>query len=595
MQPFIKKPPFYFVPILHYTMECAQAVRKAFLTLQPDCIAVELPETLQDECLVAAARLPDLTCIITEDSDQEKKILLAEPCDPVFEAMRCGHEANIPTFCIDLNVSSYPLHEDAIPDPYAIQRIGLKKYVQELEHYPFIKNDRDIARELYMAKRLKELSFSYERILVVVGMSHSKNIAQLIEADSFPTIDHVKYTQIQLATPTEESALTVMAEYGWISTHYEYWRRHYTDQNLDRQKLIYNLLKKAIAPYEQDTRTSFPNYGLSLIMRYLRKYAAIRDKLLPDLFQLITACKSCIDHNYAYEVWKAATEYPLRTNIDELEELPFTIQEVWGNSKSIWFHRKQSSKKSSFLQRRKKEKTPIQFSPLNPFTLCSYPPEDSIVETFGRYLQKKALGNAKEENTHSAVFTSSLEDGIDVRETIRHFIEKKIYIKTSGRPQGGVGSLVVIFDEDTDEKEKFPWKLTWIGEHEQESDMAFFASNFQDDIIGPGIGRCTYGGFLLSYPPRRMYDVWTDPDYADSSTKTETLLRAAIDYAVKPVIVYVASKAPAEKFKQYAKQQGKRVIFLPLIQFSKLALHRVRTFHVLDGYHRRSDAAEYIH
>ncbi len=69
-------------------------------------------------------------------------------------------------------------------------------------------------------------------------------------------------------------------------------------------------------------------------------------------------------------------------------------------------------------------------------------------------------------------FSSSLEDGIDVRETIRHFSEKKLYVKTGGPPPGTASSVVMIFNADM-EAEKYTWKTTWLGEHNQESDMAF--------------------------------------------------------------------------------------------------------------------------
>ncbi len=38
---------------------------------------------------------------------------------------------------------------------------------------------------------------------------------------------------------------------------------------------------------------------------------------------------------------------------------------------------------------------------------------------------------------------------------------------------------------------------------------------------------------MMSYPPRRMWDIWKDPDYAECRNKSEVLLMAAIDYALK--------------------------------------------------------------
>jgi hypothetical protein len=187
-----------------------------------------------------------------------------------------------------------------------------------------------------------------------------------------------------------------------------------------------------------------------------------------------------------------------------------------------------------------------------------------------------------------------------MRETIRHWPEKKLFVKTPGRPPAGVGSIVVIFDEDKPAEgadtyqEKFPWKTTWLGEHAQESDMALYATPMGLNIVGPGISRSEYGGFMMSYPPRRMFDVWSDPDYAECRTKAEILLMAAIDYAVKPVIVYVASTPPRAALKQFAKMYGKKIVYIPIGQLSPVILRKIRQFHVLDNHNRRRDADEYI-
>lgn len=425
----IERGGFFFIPALHNRMETAEVVRKACHELKPDCIACELPEPLRDEIIHAVSRLPDLTAIISTDENEERKVLLVEPVDPCFEAVRYSLEHSIPAFCIDLNVSSYPSLNDHIPDPYAIKRIGIGKYYEELSKVSFPKSPLDAAREEHMAKRLKELSFSYERILVIAGASHIEAIAKLTTKGSFTEYSHVRYKEKIVATITEESMRSVMAEYGWISSHYELWRQGVTEKAPDRQELLLQLLKNAIPAYEEQSRSTFPAYGLMLIMRYLRKWSTIQQRLLPNLYQILVAAKSCIDHNFAYEVWKIATDYPFLRNIDSLQELNLTIEDVWGPSQQILFHRKSTSRKSSFTQRLKRDKTAISLSPLDPFTLCSYPPEDSIVETFGKYLQKKSLATMKEEAARTVPFTTSLEDGIDVRETIRHFAEKNCMSK----------------------------------------------------------------------------------------------------------------------------------------------------------------------
>ena len=122
-------------------------------------------------------------------------------------------------------------------------------------------------------------------------------------------------------------------------------------------------------------------------------------------------------------------------------------------------------------------------------------------------------------------------DGLDMRETIRNWHEGRIYV-TENRPVGGrVGSVVIIFDEDQGPEEQYPWCMTWLGEHAQESDMAFYSTAAGDNVVGPGISRCEYGGFMLTYPPLRLYDIWKDPFFNGARTKAERLLLAGLDYS----------------------------------------------------------------
>lgn len=603
---FLQKGGIFAVPCLHYTMEMAAAVRQAFAALKPDCVAVELPETLQLPFLHGASRLPDLSVVATSNEKGSSLYYLVEPCDAAFEGLRSALESQIPAYCIDLEVGNYPQFQEGFPDPYAMQRIGLKKYYEAYQQEVLTKkpprSSLDHQRELYMAKRLKELSFQYDRILFIGGMFHVEKVLSFIDHSSFPSFSTSPQVSYQLCTLTEEASREVMGECGWITLSYEQARDPSLPQPFppDRQKLLYQLFKEAIPPYIKQTGHAFPGYHLRNIMKFSRNYALLTGHLLPDMFQLLSAAKGCVDHNYAYEVWELATAYPHLRNIEGLPELALTAEEVWGGRKWIRFHLREKGKKSSFSQRkRRKDRLPFRFSPPSPFTMCSYPPEDLIVENFGNFLQKKGVQLATEEGARTVPFTTSLGEGIDTKETIRHWAEKTLYVKMGGRPSGGVGSVVVIFDEDRPEEghdyeEKYPWKMTWLGEHEQESDMALYATSIEKKVVGPGISRCEYGGFMMSYPPRRMWDVWGDPDYQECRTKAEVLLVAAIDYAVKPLVVYVAATPPRSALKSYAKRFGKKLLYLPMGQLSPLTLQKLRVFHVLDSHSRRTNANEYI-
>ena len=113
-------------------------------------------------------------------------------------------------------------------------------------------------------------------------------------------------------------------------------------------------------------------------------------------------------------------------------------------------------------------------------------------------------------------------------------------------------------------------------------------------MVGPGIARCEYGGFLLTWPPGRMYFVWEDPEFAAARTPAERLLMAGIDYALERMVVYVAPEPPRSFVRQYAARRDRRIVYVPIGQLSPPTLKRIRVFHVLDGKHVRSYAREYI-
>jgi hypothetical protein len=124
--------------------------------------------------------------------------------------------------------------------------------------------------------------------------------------------------------------------------------------------------------------------------------------------------------------------------------------------------------------------------------------------------------------------------------------------------------------------------------------MAFYSTYPFDHLVGPGIGRAEYGGFLMALPPRRMFDVWSDPDYDFAETKAERLLMAGLDYSIEKLVAYVAAKPPRSVFRTIADRMGHKILYIPIGQLSPSKLKRIRVVHVLDGHQRRAEAKDYI-
>jgi hypothetical protein len=245
------------------------------------------------------------------------------------------------------------------------------------------------------------------------------------------------------------------------------------------------------------------------------------------------------------------------------------------------------------LKSRKQEQFEGQWArETNGNSICSYPPEDLVIENYGRFLKRYAKSLVSEEKSRTEPFTTSMLDGVDFRETIRNWHHRKLFVRELAKFAGDVGAVVIVFDEDRDDR--YRYLTTWLGEHQNESDMAFYSTFPFDHLVGPGIGRAEYGGLLMTLPPRRMYDVWRDPDYENAESKPERLLMAALDYSMERHVLYIAAKPPRSKFRQLAARVNRQIIYLPLGQLSPTKLKKIRVVHVLDSYARRREAKEYI-
>ena len=297
------------------------------------------------------------------------------------------------------------------------------------------------------------------------------------------------------------------------------------------------------------------------------------------------------------DVWKQAVLAARILGLPKMPDVYISGDQMWRDTRRIRLRRRLPSTKRRLrpfgLRPRKKEKFPGEWaSQVNGTGICSYPPEDLVVEDYGRFLKQKGKNLLSEDRVRVEPFTTSILDGIDMRETIRKWYERRIYVRQFQKMRGEVGSVVVIFDEDRDNR--YPFTTTWTGESQNESDMAFYSTFPFENLVGPGIGRAEYGGFLMSLPPHRMYDVWRDADYEDAESKSERLLLAALDYSIHHYVVYVAAKPPRSIFKTIANRVGRTIVYIPIGQLSPVSLKKIRVVHVLDGHEKRAIVKDYL-
>jgi len=592
------------VPILHNRMEFATEVRRQFEQFRPDHVAIEYPSTLKEKILQGIERLPYLSVVHYEESDEALIYLLLEPNDGQVEAARLALENGIPLHFIDRDTEGYPLDLSPMPDPYALTKIGhfifCQAYLRKRQDESRSMEDR--LREKTMAYHLQQLSRKGKRIFFVGGLYHLPGLFEMLTQPQTEVIGRRYRKGVGLAHLHRDSSREIMSEMPFLAAKYEKSRSNKDEGTLDRLEANNQLIRVSRQNYWKNSKEELSRSQVRVLNRFARNYALVSGGLVPGFYQLIVAARGAADDNFAYEVWDKGSDYPWQTENPGLPVLRLSGEDLFLDQKRIRFHRRLKTFRRRLvpvpIKKKKRERIPGEWKKdFQGLFICSYPPEDVVVEGYGHYLQKKALEIKSEENNRIVPFTTSMEDGLDIRQTIREWPTGPIYVEESRPLKGKVGSVVVIFDPDfadKDGKEDFPWTVTWLGEHEQESDMAFYSTPAGEVMDGPGISRCQYGGFMLTYPPLRVYDIWKDPFFNVARTKPERLLMSAIDYSLEKHVVYVAATPPSGWCQSMASRLGKKIIYLPIGIFSPITLKKIRQFHVLDGHHVRKYAKHYI-
>ncbi|MFH1091237.1 MAG: hypothetical protein V1742_06675 [Pseudomonadota bacterium] len=601
----IQEGPVIFVPVLHGLFEFGVAVRRLFQHLKPEAVAVEFPATIQKAVERGLDRLPHLSVVLYQEKDGRYVYLPLEPQDAVVAAAYLARRHNLPLYFIDRDTDGYPRRREPLPDPYAVARLGLAAYAEayRAEFQGRESSREDHLREMTMAFHLQELSQKHQRILFVCGLAHYPAVRELLARPLALPLGRTRREDVTLANLDQDSSREIMSEMPFLAAAFVRAGESDPSPDLDRLNLHQDLLHQAKDSHYKNSKDEIRPHQLWVLNKFARNYALVQGRLTPDLYQLLIGARGAVDDNYAYEVWDLATGYPWQEEPSALPKLRLRGEDLYLDTKKIRFYRRFRTWRRRLVPRpvknRPKQTRPGEWKEgWKGSNICSHPPEDIVIEGFGDFIKKKTLQMLSEENRRTQPFLASMLDGLDLRETIRNWHEGRLYVTENRQVRGRVGSVVIIYDYDEPEEggqEKYPWRMTWLGEHAQESDMALYATPAGEHLVGPGISRCEYGGFMLTYPPLRVYDVWKDPFFDGARTKAERLLLAGIDYSEEKLIAYIAPKPPPERMKSLANMYGKKVVYIPMGAFSPATLKKMRVFHVLDGHRVRAWAGNYIY
>lgn len=611
------------LPVIHGSGDYAVEARRLMLAERFDCLAVPLPESFQPAVEQAIGHLPNVTVVVQEEqprfraplwtpegasgrkADEERRpcsYVPIDPCQPVIAALRIAMQERMPRAFIDLETESFEPLAAPLPDPYALKRVAVEQFCGAvLPALPRLPEGQPQQRARAMAARLRELERRHRSILFLCSLTEWPWVREAFVEGQEPqaTDDPVEEPVLYRVEP--RTLLFLLGELPFITGLYERARAELDDDENLSVDGVKEMLLTARQRYLDDlggrARRITPQM-LRCYLKYVRNLSLIERRMTPDLYTLIVAAQQIAGDQFAIHLAETAREYPY---IDALPFDEFQMGIGQGRMPDGEIVRMKSrlpgppvTWRTCRLNRRPPRLDQLRWQmQWNPFRQCSWPPEDVAIERFRTHVKDHALNLLGQDLARTEKFTTSLKDGLDIRETLRNWHTGDLYVKVIPPSRGSLDCVIMLFDTPADPRD-YPWRITWHAEHHDESTLSFYATNFREEIVGPGIALATYGGAMFLFPPRDVPDIWRDPrfDYAD--TLEERLLAAACHYAQERHIALLSPAPPGAGWRRLAKRHGKRLIHVPLSHFSQETVQQLRMFHVLNGQQVRSYAEHFI-
>ncbi len=593
------------LPVLHGSGDFALEVRRIFFQKRWDCLAVPLPASFRTDVLQGVLELPLISVVAAEEPGEDSSFnyVPIDPCQPVIMALRVALQEYIPIEFIDRETQIFEPDAFISPDPYSLKTVSLEKFCTAiLPTIPLpLPGSQQDARILTMAEELRKLSSQYESILCLCSLSHWPWLRQAFRnKDPSPPIESF-YAPMYSSPVRELSLAFVLGELPYITYLYERARRELLpDENL----AIDGIKELVIEAREEWLRKHEPLHNwvtpqrLQVLLQYVRNLTLLESRLTPDLYTLAVAAKQVCGDTYAVSLVETAKQYPYQ-HIADQQGAAFGVGKVSFPDGDIGMAKNRLEGipvtwRSLPLRRvPEKEKQQKWLQRWNPFGICSWPPEDRRIESFNTHVREVSQALIGAGLARSEKFTSSLKDGLDIRETIRNWYTGDLYVKEIPPSRGTIEMVVFLFDYPAD-PEKYSFCTTWYAEHEEESTLSFYATPIGEKFVGPGIAQCLYGGCSFLYPPRFIPDIWQESHFLQYRTLEERLLAGAFFHSEHKNVAVVSPKPPAAAWKLLARRYKKKIVHIPLSRFSQQLVDRLRVFHVLNGKQVRSFAGRFI-
>jgi len=595
-----------FLPVVHGSGSFAREIRNRVLSEKLDCLAVALPPEFQTSVEDGIDLLPQITLSTQQEEGGEINYVPIDPSQPFIAGLRVAKQEGVTRRFIDWSTDNYETRHISFPDTFSLQKLSYEKLSSGilLTLKPPKLESQHYYRACWMAYQLHCLELEYSKILFLCSILDWPWIKESFDErrkykkpagiPRLPSLNRVH----------KNTLFFTLSEFPYVTYLYEKRRQQMqTDSNapIDGVKEILLrardlFIKKHKIRYHNLTSNTF-----QILLQYIRNLTLMESRLLPDLYTLVNSAKQFGGDPFAIAVLEAARDYPFVESKTDISAMSLGIDQGMLDTEDA----------SPIRMKNRLLETQFEWRSLNlkpepdleqkqdwkhkwdPYGQCSWPPEDEKIENLNTHAREQSRFLLSNDFARTEKFTSSVKDGIDIRDTLRHWYTGDIYVKEIPPSRGELEIIVFLFEPEP-HPNKYNWRQTWYAEHRKESTLCFFATEYMKNLIGPGIGQATYGGCMMLFPPRPIPDIWKDPRLRWSQTLEEKLLEGAFFHSREKHVTVISPHSPKLTWRRLARRYGKKIIHLPLKRFSNQTIEKVRRFHVLNGKDIRSYAKRFI-
>lgn len=612
------------LPIIHGSGDFAVEVRRVMLAEKFDCLAVPLPPSFQDAVEQAIAFLPGISAVLQHEprdfptaeswqpsSDGERNdgdapsvcsYVPIDPCQGVIAGLRIAIQERMPRAFIDLETVDFLPIAAHLPDPYALKKVSVDRFAAAmLPALGRLPEGQPRNRCVAMAERLRDLETRFESILLVCSIIDWPWIREAYAECTPLTVKNDEVDEPQIHSIEPSTLLFLLGELPHITGLYERARAELDDDENLSIDGIKAMLLTARDRYQAERKSRAQPVTLKKLtsyFQYVRNLALMERRMTPDLYTIIVGAQQFFGDLFAIQLAETAREYPYAS------PPPFPAMAMGAGRARLpdgdvvrlknrlpgqvvgWRTCQLSPKPLRIDQDQWRMRW-------NPYSQCSWPPEDVAIERFRTHVKDTALAMLGNDLARVEKFTTSLKDGLDIRETLRNWHSGELYVREYPPVRGNLDCVVMLFDSPADPRE-YPARITWHAEHTDESTLALFATDFMQEIVGPGIAQATYGGAMFLFPPRPIPDVWRDRRFDFADTLEERLVAAACYHSREKHVAILSHAPPGLGWRRLARRYRRKLVHIPLSRFSQSTIQQLRIFHVLNGQQVRSFAAHFI-